>query len=1316
LKGGAGENDKIVWRPANNNQMVANNEHLHYDSAGIKNPLYRAYGNSTDEDNGPLTIINEDHRLYANGYTTNSGGPEYNIFDSAQNAKDILNFYQDHSILQIQGQKVVFSNGGVEQSLPLPLPLSETSVVQGTELAASKINDQEKVGLHNGSTMPDLETVEEWINKTENTLLEINGKIYSFENNNFSETPPDFNTITVELDFIINHITRIINENVSNEKIKKLNDLDEYSKSLIDRIQKLDNSNKSGSTSPTIDSSQWNHLPFSGLTKKEQLATSSSSAPAPDPGADPNPNPAQVLAADPDPAQVLAPDPGPSRSPSPNPGADPNPNPAPGPSRSPSPNPGAGPNPNPGQVIDPGQVSQLAIPQDLSISINDVNAKINKEKETLPSAEEIKNIWEKFGEVYATFDTDYDLLLQDTVNATEMFVNDYSKPHINYDTSSYEDYIDKKNNEISMLITAFTINHAGINTQTIDPKYTSYTKKIIQDAIEKHYKPNLEKKIKQNMNRINHIKKRIDLIQSRAELTPIIDIGDITEKMQKFVQLLKLIKEYKSTTDKSVSISKPDAHSYKEGIKVLTDELAEYKFIYPKQDCDTILEHQLCVPVTYRGKVINENSKRVKDTVDIQILSSSLPHDGVNGTEIIEKKSDGKKHIGTPIRTIPISDIVFDDEKQINEYGDYSKVHDIYRKIIQHYIALNKNKIDVFKKLLKEAKDLKNNFESVYNQVAYSIVANGTSVPLEDTIADGYTHLKTLLDMKEHDDKKFTTIIPKGTIVTYTVFEEQRRNYNAEKDCVKYISKLPTEVTIKDIKGNKQTRKNEWQYYPFRDLLKNIIKSDGTPIEAVQENLKNIDNVRVGFGIWNKTDSIITKFQTFLADIKIIYNNDADLQDVIDNIAKTLGTDTDTDQSMFGKKLRDQVAIKMNIIIDYKDFLVKLEELIIKNNPNEQTADITQDDYYNLNNNNNENAVSTETEFEMLRSKLYDYFKKNPDTLKIDMFNNQKRTFSFSSNGLELYKNYFNKIVATNNKKSLAHFMKGLNDDLEKLEAEEDDLSDNDYNVSTDDNVSTTTPTFTYPYPGSETDMKEPPSISMDELNRMKTLTLTPTPPTSQPIRPNRPYHNIRGGGKSPRYKSATTAKNGMLSFTKIKEDIIFKTNKIIKELEEISRISTGKTVGTGRGRMRSNNKLPSVDNIQRFVGLTMDDNGDGLNIQYINKSGQMETRNIDFNNADIMSQLSSILTSFTQEGNTSAPSNLFDEATSGNNSNISLFGGDESEEQLRAQANFHHESAILAQQKIDVIRQTKKTKDMEAAKANPKINLQLARGRRLFY
>ena len=56
------------------------------------------------------------------------------------------------------------------------------------------------------------------------------------------------------------------------------------------------------------------------------------------------------------------------------------------------------------------------------------------------------------------------------------------------------------------------------------------------------------------------------------------------------------------------------------------------------------------------------------------------------------------------------------------------------------------------------------------------------------------------------------------------------------------------------------------------------------------ENLKNIDNVRVGFGILNKTDSIITKFQTFLADIIKIYKNDANLEDlenVIKKIAKT---------------------------------------------------------------------------------------------------------------------------------------------------------------------------------------------------------------------------------------------------------------------------------------------------------------------------------------------------------------------------------------------------------------------------------------------
>ena len=173
-------------------------------------------------------------------------------------------------------------------------------------------------------------------------------------------------------------------------------------------------------------------------------------------------------------------------------------------------------------------------------------------------------------------------------------------------------------------------------------------------------------------------------------------------------------------------------------------------------------------------------------------------------------------------------------------------------------------------------------------------------------------------------------------------------------------------------------------------------------------------------------------------------------------------------------------------------------------------------------------------------------------------------------------------------------------------------------------------------------------------------------------------------------------------------KNIIFKTNKIIKELEEISGSSTGTTVGTGTGRgtgtgtgRGTSDKLPSIDNIQRFVGLTMDTNGDGLNIQYINNTGQMETRNIDFNNADFMSQLSNLFSALTEKGNTSAPSNLFDEATSGKNSNISLFGGDESEEQLRAQANFHRESAKLAQQKIDLIHQTKKTKDMEAAKAN---------------
>ena len=445
----------------------------------------------------------------------------------------------------------------------------------------------------------------------------------------------------------------------------------------------------------------------------------------------------------------------------------------------------------------------------------------------------------------------------------------------------------------------------------------------------------------------------------------------------------------------------------------------------------------------------------------------------------------------------------------------------------------------------------------------------------------------------------------------------------------------------------------------------------------------------------------------------------------------------------------------MNIIIDYKDFLDILNGLIDKNNPNKQSDDITQDDRYNinLNNNNNENAVSTETEFEVLRSKLYNYFKKNPDTLKIDMFNNQKGTFPFSSNGLELYKNYFNKIVATNNKKSLEKFMKGLYDDLikleqlENLEAEEDDLSDDDDDgegMGDDEEEGQRLPPYppyltSYPpYRRSPTGKPAAaPVLSSGHLRRARTgeAKLESDYGVDQSLVPDgrsalaHHYNDVKnitpfsgsggsadsnkslsGGGKSPRYKSATTARKGKSLFTKIKEDIIFKTNKIIKELEEISGSSTGTTVGTGTGRgtgtgtgtgRGTSDKLPSIDNIQRFVGLTMDTNGDGLNIQYINNTGQMETRNIDFNNADFMSQLSNLFSALTEKGNTSAPSNLFDEATSGKNSNISLFGGDESEEQLRAQANFHRESAKLAQQKIDLIHQTKKTKDMEAAKAN---------------
>ena len=274
-------------------------------------------------------------------------------------------------------------------------------------------------------------------------------------------------------------------------------------------------------------------------------------------------------------------------------------------------------------------------------------------------------------------------------------------------------------------------------------------------------------------------------------------------------------------------------------------------------------------------------------------------------------------------------------------------------------------------------------------------------------------------------------------------------------------------------------------------------------------------------------------------------------------------------------------------------------------------------------------------------------------------------------------------------------------------------------------------------YPGGETDMKEqvpvkPPqgyydaavarsltndgssisslSISKDELNKMQ-----PNPAPAQSGPPREPgsasFNNLlMSGGKSRHYNSTTTATSGMNRFFNIKDTIVSKTNKIRQDLEQISGSSTGTTAGTGTGRgtgrgTGSGDKLPSVDNIQRFVGLTMGPNGNGLNIEYIDNNGDRKKREVDFNNADFMSQLSNLVSALTEKGNTSAPSNLFDEATSGKNSNISLFGGDESEEQLRAQANFHHESAILAQQKIDVIRQTNRMKYMEAAKANPKIN-----------
>ena len=120
------------------------------------------------------------------------------------------------------------------------------------------------------------------------------------------------------------------------------------------------------------------------------------------------------------------------------------------------------------------------------------------------------------------------------------------------------------------------------------------------------------KKIKQNINWSKHIFDRIELINSRNSIKPIIDIGDITEKMNEFVQLLGLIKEYKSTTDKSVSISKPDAHSHNETIKSLTVDLTKYKFIYPKQDCLTIQENHQDVPVTYRGTVIDDEPESKK--------------------------------------------------------------------------------------------------------------------------------------------------------------------------------------------------------------------------------------------------------------------------------------------------------------------------------------------------------------------------------------------------------------------------------------------------------------------------------------------------------------------------------------------------------------------------------------------------------------------------------------------------------------------------------------------------------------------------------
>ena len=102
-------------------------------------------------------------------------------------------------------------------------------------------------------------------------------------------------------------------------------------------------------------------------------------------------------------------------------------------------------------------------------------------------------------------------------------------------------------------------------------------------------------------------------------------------------------------------------------------------------------------------------------------MSSSHPDDKTAGTET---KSVGTKPNGSIIRNIPRSNIKIVEEFKHDNYGDYSKGHDIYRKLVTKLILYEESNHQELDKILKSKIGIEERITSSYLQDAKELIGN----------------------------------------------------------------------------------------------------------------------------------------------------------------------------------------------------------------------------------------------------------------------------------------------------------------------------------------------------------------------------------------------------------------------------------------------------------------------------------------------------------------------------------------------------------------------------------------------------------------